>query len=295
MRPLTAGYPRRDPAPSRIRYRLHRLWLTPMVRRAVVFGVPLAVLGVAGALVLTRTDFIENARNTYVDLRRTIEERPEFTVRLMAIDGGAPEIADDIREILPIDFPVTSFDLDLDQIRSVVESLDAVESASVYIRSGGILQIDLVERTPAVVWRGAQGLELLDATGHRVESLAARGEREDLPLIVGEGGEKAVPEALMLYKDAGPLQTRIRGLQRIGERRWDLVLDRGQKIMLPETDADLALERVLAMDKAYNLFARDVVLVDMRIPSRPTIRSSQASIDYMHQMNSRNAGASLNE
>ena len=32
---------RRDPAPSRLGYRLNRLWLRPGVRRAVNFGVPM--------------------------------------------------------------------------------------------------------------------------------------------------------------------------------------------------------------------------------------------------------------
>jgi cell division protein FtsQ len=295
LRSLTRTHAPRDPAPSRFGYRLHRLWLTPAVRRAVLFGTPLLALAVAANVVVTRTGLVENVRASAAEMRRMIEERPEFTVRLMAIDGAAPELADDIRTILPLDFPMTSFDLDLGRIRKRVEALDAVKSASVYVRSGGILQIDVVQREAALVWRGPQGLELLDATGHRVAGLDARTDREDLPLIAGEAAEKAVPEALRLFADAGPLGRRIRGLERVGERRWDMILDRGQRIALPETDADLALERVLAMDKAYNLFARDVVLVDMRILARPTIRSSQSSIDYLRKMSSLKAGVHLNE
>jgi len=295
MRSLIGALTPRDPAPSRLGYRLHRLWLTPMVRRAVVLGMPMLATATVAHLVLTRTDLVAQVQDTVAEMRRMIEERPEFAVRLMAIDGGTTEISEDIREILPLDFPMTSFDLDLEEIRLLVESLDAVQSASVYIRSGGILQIDLVERTPAVVWRGPQGLELLDATGHRVEALLARGDREDLPLITGEGAETAVVKALRLFTGAGPLLPRVRGMMRIGERRWDVVLDRGQRILLPETEAELALERVLAMDKAYNLFGRDVVLVDMRNLERPTVRSSQGSIDYLRNIRSLKAGVQLGE
>jgi len=42
----------RDPAPSRMRYKLARLWLTPSVRGLLRIGLPLAlILGVLGALV----------------------------------------------------------------------------------------------------------------------------------------------------------------------------------------------------------------------------------------------------
>ena len=44
--------------------------------------------------------------------------------------------------------------------------------------------------------------------------------------------------------------TTLRGLVRVGDRRWDLVLDRNQKIMLPEQNAPAALERLIALDKA---------------------------------------------
>jgi len=285
----------RDPAPSRLGYRLHRMWMTPLVRRAVVMGLPMLMAAGATHLVLTRTDLIENASATAADLRRMIEERPEFAVRLMAIDGAAPETAEDIREILPLDLPMTSFDLDLTQIRELVSDLDAVKSASVHIRAGGILQIDIVERTAAVVWRGPQGLELLDETGHRVATLTARADRADLPVIAGEGAEVAVVEALALFAEAGPLAKRLRGLERVGERRWDLVLDGDQRILLPEEDPGLALERVLAMDAAYDLFARDVLLVDMRNPSRPTMRSSQGSIDYIRNIKAVKAGVHAHE
>jgi hypothetical protein len=49
-----------------------------------------------------------------------------------------------------------------------------------------------------------------------------------------------VPEALALVAAARPAVPRLRGLVRMGERRWDLVLDRDQRILLPETRARCA-------------------------------------------------------
>ncbi|MFD2844725.1 cell division protein FtsQ/DivIB [Paracoccus cavernae] len=61
----------------------------------------------------------------------------------------------------------------------------------------------------------------------------------------------------------------MRGLERVGERRWDLVLDRGQRIMLPVDGPLPALERVIALDKAQDVLGRDVAVVDMRSEGVP--------------------------
>ena len=269
MQPVT---PHHDPAPSRLSYRLNRLWLTPVVRMATLVGVPLVCLAGIGYFVFTQTNAVENVRAYAADIRRTVEQRPEFMVELMAIDGGTQEVSEDIREILPIDFPVSSFDLDLNELRDRIEELDAVASAAVRVRNGGILQIDLVERVPAVVWRGPQGIELLDSYGHRVAALGNRSDRGDLPLIVGEGAERSVDEALELFSVSGPLATRIRGLARIGERRWDVVLDQDQRIMLPAVGAAAALQTVAATEQSLHLFSRDISVVDLRNPDRMTVR-----------------------
>ena len=47
---------RRDPAPSRLRYRLNRLWLRPGFRRLVNFGVPMLAGVLASWTVLAQFD-----------------------------------------------------------------------------------------------------------------------------------------------------------------------------------------------------------------------------------------------
>lgn len=263
---------RRDPAPSRWAYRLQRWMLTPLFVRFLRYGVPALVIGGGLALYLAPIERRDAIAATYAEIRRGIEERPEFMVTLMAIDGGGGEVAEDIRDIVPLDFPLSSFDLDLPAIKARIEELDAVASVQVRVRAGGVLQIDVVERQPAVVWRGPEALELLDAEGHRVVPIAARADRADLPLLAGEGASLAVPEALAILEAAEPLAPRLRGLLRVGMRRWDVVLDRDQRILLPEDRPVEALMQVLALDGARDLLARDVTVIDMRNPARLTLR-----------------------
>jgi len=262
----------RDPAPSRWAYRMHRLMLTPAFRFFLRAGLPFACMFLAVTVYLSDKNRRELLLEGAADVRRQIEQRPEFMVTLMAIDGASDVVATELRETLPVTFPVSSFDLDLDEIRGHAVSLDAVAVASVRVRSGGVLQLDIEERIPAIVWRGRSGLDLLDDEGHLVAPLARRADRPDLPLLAGEGAAEVVPNALALLEVATLIKPRIRGLLRVGERRWDVVLDRDQRILLPETDAITALERVIAMDEVRDIFDRDVMVIDMRNPSRPTLR-----------------------
>jgi cell division protein FtsQ len=276
--------PHHDPAPSRMSYRLHRLWLTPLIRRTTKIGVPLLLLALPLAWYFGQQPNREALRDKVAEIRRSIEERPEFMVNLMAIDGASNTIADDIREILPMDFPVSSFDLDLEGMQKRIAELDAVKSVDIRIKSGGILEIQIEERRPAAVWRVGRDIELLDAEGHRVAVIKSRTIRADLPLLAGTGAEQAVPEALALLAEAAPIAPRIRGLVRMGERRWDIVLDRGQRIMLPEIGALDALERVMALEKAQGFLARNIVAVDMRKPMRPTLRLDAPAVEELQRI-----------
>lgn len=264
----------RDPAPSRWAYRIHRLMLTPTFRFFLRVGLPLGCLLLALSIYFADSDRREALVEGAAEMRRQIEQRPEFMVNLMAIDGASDDVSTLLRDVIPVNFPASSFDIDLEDIQTLVEEIDAVDSASVRIRSGGVLQIDVVERVPAVVWRSRTGLALLDAEGQRVAVLETRGDRPDLPLLAGDGASKAVPEALALQNASTLIEDRVRGFLRVGERRWDVVLDRDQRILLPELGSVAALERVIAMNEVQDLLQRDLTVVDMRTPDRPILRMS---------------------
>ena len=263
---------RRDPAPSRWAYRMQRLWLTPFFRVLFRVGLPVAVVAAVGTLVFYDAHRRDSMMQSLAELRSQFEARPEFRVSYLSIDGASPDLADAVRSKLKLKLPQSSFDLDLDALRVAAQDLDAVASAELRLRSGGVLQVLLTEREPALVWRLGDRLELMDASGHRVAGLASRSDRADLPLVLGIGANKAATEALALLDAAGPLMPRLRGLVRMGERRWDIVLDRDQRIMLPATNPIAALERLLALNAAENLLARDILSIDLRSEQRPALR-----------------------
>lgn len=281
MRSLTAK--RRDNAPSRWAYRFERLMLTPLFRFTLRVVVPFAVVAGATTVWLSDDTRRESLNMAINDLRRDIATRPEFMVSAMTIDGASQNTSEDIRELLSIDFPISSFDLELPQLQARVEELPAIANVALRVRPGGILQLNVMERTPVVVWRTHEGLHLVDPEGYVTGPAVARATHPRKPLIAGEGADLHVTEALRLFAAAAPLSNRVIGLVRVGERRWDLVLDREQRIKLPEQGAVEALDRVVALNHAEELLERDIKVVDMRLADRPTVQLTEHAVEARWQ------------
>lgn len=267
------------PDAARWQYRYQRLMLTPLFRVALRVVLPFMVAFSIASLWLSSEANRTQVMTWVNDLRDSVESRPEFTVQLMAVDGASPELSREIRKRLDLAFPVSSFDLDLPAMRDLILDLAPVRDVRLRVMPGGTLQVDVDERSPVMLWRDLSGLYLLDQEGVRVAQVTQRASFEGLPLVAGEGADTHVEEAMAIFAAAKPLGDRLRGLVRVGERRWDVVLDRGQRILLPQTGGVAALERVIALGEAQDMLARDLVAVDMRLPDRPTIRMNQAAVE----------------
>ncbi len=267
-----AAKPKRDPAPSRLAYRLHRMWLTPYFRRLTRIGLPAFLIAFLSLLWLSDEDRRASLAGGLTGMVEAVQNRERFMVKVMTIDGASGPVDKALRMMLPVDLPASSFDIDLDQLRSDILMLDAVKDVELRIKPDGVLAAKVVERKPMLLWRHARGIEQLDESGHRVASVTERAVRSELPLIAGEGADKAAGEAVQLFAAAGPLLPRVRGLQRVGERRWDMVLDRGQRILLPANGPVAALERAIALNQADDMLGRDISVVDLRDGTRPVVR-----------------------
>ncbi|MCA1774646.1 MAG: cell division protein FtsQ/DivIB [Paracoccaceae bacterium] len=280
MRPLAERRPRgslKDPAPSKWRYRWQRWMLTPGIKAGLRIGTPLAVIGIVAAVWFSDADN-RTALTARIDaLKSEFQHRPEFLVTSLRIKGSDDRITADIERIVKIDFPISSFDLELEEMRRRVAALHSVQEARIKVADSGALEITVIPRVPVALWRTGDNLRLLDQNGIFTGALASRAERLDLPVIAGEGAGAHIEEALAIFARARPISDRVRGLARVGERRWDLVLDRGVRIMLPVENTMAAIDRVIALDAAQDVLERDVAVVDLRNANRPTIRMTNAA------------------
>ena len=273
-----------DPAPSKLRYRITRLWLTPAFRKVLHIGTPMLALFACITWYASDADRVAAITDAAYEIRREIEDRPEFRVNVLGIDGASDQVTEEVRAALALDLPMSSFDLDLEDLRARLEALPAIRSADLRVQSGGYLAVRSDERSPAALWLTHDGLSVVDREGHFIGGFGTRELDGPLPVIAGEGANLAVPEALSLIAIARPLGDRLHGLVRMGERRWDVVLTDGSRVLLPETGAQSALNRVLALHDVGEILDRDVSIVDLRNPARLTVRLTEPALDELRRI-----------
>jgi cell division protein FtsQ len=64
----------------------------------------------------------------------------------------------------------------------------------------------------------------------------------------------------------------VKGYIRVGERRWDLKLENGITVKLPEDGEDQAIAELVRLDRESGLLTRDIAAVDMRISDRLVVQ-----------------------
>ena len=268
-----------DPAPSRVAYRIMRLLLMPRLRLIFTLGFPSLLIFCATLGLFININVWENISAIKKDFKLAFVERPEFMIKVASIDGSSDELANEIREILPLDFPVSYFDLDIKYLHKVVNEIPAVASAAIKISVGGVLQINVAEKSPAFIWRKDNVMSVIDETGSFIRIANSRVDYPKLPLVVGEAADLAVSEISSLMQANEYFKDHVRAFIRVGERRWDLILENNVRIMLPQREFLAAFDRLMLMDEAGSLLSGRLSNIDMRLVVRPTVRVDTVSVD----------------
>ena len=175
------------------------------------------------------------------------------------------------------------FAIDLAEARERLLQLPWISSASVERRLPDILYVRLAERQPMAIWQHARTFTVIDRQGRPLADateLAKRGNRriETLPMVVGADAPRQVPRLLEMLDQVPSLRDRVVSASWISDRRWDLRLENGITIKLPENNPFTALRQLMEMHASGRLFERDIVAVDMRQPDRMILQTSDTAV-----------------
>jgi cell division protein FtsQ len=64
----------------------------------------------------------------------------------------------------------------------------------------------------------------------------------------------------------------VKAFVRVAGRRWDLKLDNGVIVKLPEHNMERAMADLSAFDRDQKMLERDIVAVDLRLEDRTTVQ-----------------------
>lgn len=250
------------------RYLVRQIRMRLRIRAAVVGRLAFIAL-VAGGTAHTVV-----AGGHWASWKAAIAAEAGMTIEKVDIKGQKETSQLAVLEMLRLDQAPSLAGFDVWAARQRLQTLPWIESAQVRKIYPDALQVRLKERQASARWQANGRTVLIDDAGRTIAPLAAR-HHDKLPLVVGKGADGRASALLAALKGHPAVRARLSAAVLIGERRWDLMLDNGMEVRLPEVDFTEALRELSRLEKGYDLFKRDVLAVDLRLPDRLLLRLPQ--------------------
>jgi len=171
--------------------------------------------------------------------------------------------------------PILAFDPHA--ARERVLALPWISAAEVERRLPDQIHLRLEERLPLALWQHEGRLQVIDQHGRPIAN-ARPGRYVELPLVVGEGAAEQARALVALLGREPDLAERVVAAIWVSERRWNVQLEGGIDVRLPETGAAEAWSRLAQLDREQGLLERDVAMVDLRLPDRLVLRTATGQL-----------------
>ena len=266
MRLLTRRSEKAPAAPSR---RGRRWW-----RRSLPFavgGLGLLAIGVGG-LWLQRSGIAAGAARSVENHLLAWSRDAGLAVRDVQVEGRDRASREAILAALDVARGTPILAVDAIDAKRRLESIPWIRSASVERRLPDTLFVHIVERQPLAFWQRQGKLVLIDREGVAITS-----ERLDsygnLVVLVGNDAPGKGAALLDMLATEPALAGRVAAAVRVGARRWNLHLDSGIDVALPEENAAAAWHRLAALEQSDGVLERNLQMVDMRLPDRLVVRT----------------------
>jgi len=163
--------------------------------------------------------------------------------------------------------------IDAETLRLRLEDLPWIRSAVVERRLPDELRLVIEERQPIALWQRDGRYHLIDQYGDTMP-VADATRYADMIVLTGNGAPASARSLLDLLALEPALAERVVAAQRVGQRRWNLILDNGVDIRLPEEEPAAAWHALADLEREEGLIDRDLVTIDMRVPDRLVVRLS---------------------
>src|SRR5262249_41354198 len=140
-------------------------------------------------------------------------------------------------------------------------TLDWVADADVRRRYPGSIYVTIVEKRPFALWQSPSGLFVIERSGgmitnRNLELFAS------LPKLIGPDANSGaeIVDAIALHR---AVLARVKAMERVADRRWNLILDDGVIVKLPEDNWQKQIDTLehLIVDKG--VLERDVTEIDL--------------------------------
>jgi cell division protein FtsQ len=194
-----------------------------------------------------------------------------FAIEDVKVSGNDQTSEIDILQQLGLDGTTSLVALDIDVARKLISEMPWVQDVAVRKVYPGTIEVTLKERKAFGIWQHGSDLSLIEESGSVIAPLRDN-KFSELPLFVGRDAETSAAEFYARFSQWPEISKRVKAYVRVAGRRWDLMLDNGIIIKLPEHDIDRAMQVLSTREEGQQLLERDIAAVDLRLEDRTTIQ-----------------------
>jgi cell division protein FtsQ len=164
------------------------------------------------------------------------------------------------------------FSADLAGARARLTHLDWIASAEVHRRYPDAIFVTLVEKRPFALWQtppdanGQAHIAVIERSGGLITTEGIEKFRR-LPKLLGRGAPATAADLVDAVRTHRAVAARTAAYSYQSGRRWNLLLDDGVTVKLPETGWAAQLDVLERLIIDNGILERDVTEIDLRSPS----------------------------
>ena len=195
-----------------------------------------------------------------------------FTVQNVLVEGRVNTDADVIMAILNVDKgdPIMAFHTRA--AREMIEKITWVKGGSVERRLPDTIYVNIIEHQPYALWQKDKKVTVINDEG-KVLSRTNLSRFKKLLLVVGNDANTRARDIKTLLHAEPVVEVLVKSASYVSGRRWDLHLENGMVLKLPEHDAEMALSKIARFQIKDNILAKDIKIIDLRDPSRIVVEA----------------------
>ncbi len=191
-----------------------------------------------------------------------------FKIENILITGTRNLSNNYIQDIIEIYKDKSIFNIDLSSIYNKIIQNSWVEEVSVERVLPNIIKIKILENQPIAIWQNKKNNKLITANGDIIFDGNVNDFKNDFPIIKGNKSKENISSILEILETNQNFYENIWSLTFINERRWDLHFNQGLVVRLPSRNIKKAWEKIIKLQKNYNILNLKLTEIDLRNPKQ---------------------------
>lgn len=246
-------------------------------RRQLVAGGVLLLAGAVGAAAIwgENSPFYGKVQAAAGNLLDSVAQAAGFQVGEILVVGRDATPRQTLLDALDANFGDPIIGVDLQAARERVMRLPWVSTAAVERVLPDTLIVRLAERKPVALWQHRKQYMVIDREGHVLDKDTAAA-FPNLLVVAGDDAPQHAGNLVDMLRSEPDLMARVESAMWVGGRRWNVFLDNGISIRLPEEDPGEAWHRLAAYERMHGLLSKNIRTIDMRLPDKLIVQSKGA-------------------